>query len=280
MSETDDHPDRFQCLDQRAEGPPRPARHPPSIPPPPAVLPRTCTATEPYRNGYSSAPTSTSRPRLPQARRGWLRPDAVSSKFLQRTGYDFPRLTLQGLRRTWATLARGLHHASSKSALGHSTVAMTLHLQPRFAERSTTKQRTRGRPRFALTKSMRVGLAARAAPRRPTLRPTRETAVRRSPPVTPTFRRDDLVSFEPVGINEWQRQVAQAACQSCRKGGVALAPHRRDPSMSHGTRSAELAVPRFAAPQGKTTPAGTYRPDADPGSLLAPRSIWEYADDV
>src|SRR5207249_2032988 len=42
----------------------------------------------------------------------WLRPDAVSEVFLRRgRRYGLPRLTLKGLRHTWATLAleRGVH---------------------------------------------------------------------------------------------------------------------------------------------------------------------------
>ncbi len=60
---------------------------------------------------------------------GWLRPDAVSSMFLRRgRRYDVPRLTLQGLRHTWATLAleRGVHPRVVQERLGHSTIAITL----------------------------------------------------------------------------------------------------------------------------------------------------------
>ncbi len=58
-----------------------------------------------------------------------LRPDAVSSAFLRRgRRYDVPRLTLQGLRHTWATLAleRGVHPRVVQERLGHSTIAITL----------------------------------------------------------------------------------------------------------------------------------------------------------
>lgn len=60
---------------------------------------------------------------------GWLRPDAVSETFLRRgRRYDVPRLTLQGLRHTWATLAleRGVHPRVVQERLGHSTIAITL----------------------------------------------------------------------------------------------------------------------------------------------------------
>ncbi|MDQ3691701.1 MAG: site-specific integrase [Chloroflexota bacterium] len=59
----------------------------------------------------------------------WLRPDAVSEAFLRRVcRYDLPRLTLHGLRHTWATLAleRGIHPRVVQERLGHSTIAITL----------------------------------------------------------------------------------------------------------------------------------------------------------
>lgn len=59
----------------------------------------------------------------------WLRPDAVSETFLRRgRRYDLPRLTLQGLRHTWATLAleSGVHPRVVQERLGHSTIAITL----------------------------------------------------------------------------------------------------------------------------------------------------------
>jgi integrase len=60
---------------------------------------------------------------------GCLRPDAVSATFLRRVNqYGLPRLTLHGLRHTWATLAleRGIHPRVVQERLGHSTVAITL----------------------------------------------------------------------------------------------------------------------------------------------------------
>mgnify|MGYP000250479309 CR=1 FL=1 len=60
---------------------------------------------------------------------GWLRPDAVSATFLRRTRtYGLPRLTLKGLRHTWATLAleTGVHPRVVQERLGHSTIAITL----------------------------------------------------------------------------------------------------------------------------------------------------------
>lgn len=59
----------------------------------------------------------------------WLHPDAVSGAFLRRVRqYDLPRLTLHGLRHTWATLAleRGIHPRVVQERLGHSTIAITL----------------------------------------------------------------------------------------------------------------------------------------------------------
>jgi integrase len=58
-----------------------------------------------------------------------LRPDAVSATFIRRVNqYGLPRLTLHGLRHTWATLAleRGIHPRVVQERLGHSTVAITL----------------------------------------------------------------------------------------------------------------------------------------------------------
>lgn len=59
----------------------------------------------------------------------WLRPDAVSDVFLRRVRrYGLPRLTLKGLRHTWATLVReqGIHPRVVQERLGHSTIAITL----------------------------------------------------------------------------------------------------------------------------------------------------------
>lgn len=59
----------------------------------------------------------------------WLRPDAVSEVFLRRLRrYDLPRLTLKGLRHTWATLAleQGIHPRVVQERLGHSMIAITL----------------------------------------------------------------------------------------------------------------------------------------------------------
>jgi integrase len=58
-----------------------------------------------------------------------LRPDAVSAQFIRRVGqYELSRLTLHGLRHTWATLAleQGIHPRVVQERLGHSTIAITL----------------------------------------------------------------------------------------------------------------------------------------------------------
>lgn len=58
-----------------------------------------------------------------------LRPDAVSAQFVRRViQHGLPRLTLQGLRHTWATLAleQGIHPRVVQERLGHSTIAITL----------------------------------------------------------------------------------------------------------------------------------------------------------
>ena len=62
---------------------------------------------------------------------GWLHPDAISDQFLRRSAaYGLPRLTLHGLRHTWATLAleQGIHPKVVQERLGHSTIAITLGL--------------------------------------------------------------------------------------------------------------------------------------------------------
>jgi integrase len=58
-----------------------------------------------------------------------LKPDAVSAAFVRRVrAVGLPRLTLKGLRHTWATLAleRGIHPRVVQERLGHSTIAITL----------------------------------------------------------------------------------------------------------------------------------------------------------
>ena len=57
-----------------------------------------------------------------------LRPDAVSAQFVRRARFGLSRLTLHGLRHTWATLAleQGIHPRVVQERLGHSTIAITL----------------------------------------------------------------------------------------------------------------------------------------------------------
>jgi integrase len=58
-----------------------------------------------------------------------LHPDAVSAMFLRRVqSYGLPRLTLHGLRHTWATLAleQGVHPRVVQERLGHANIAITL----------------------------------------------------------------------------------------------------------------------------------------------------------
>jgi integrase len=58
-----------------------------------------------------------------------LRPETVSTNFLRRQRHlNLPRLTLKGLRHTWATLAleQGIHPKVVQERLGHSTVNITL----------------------------------------------------------------------------------------------------------------------------------------------------------
>jgi integrase len=59
----------------------------------------------------------------------WLHPNAVSDQFLRRAAaHGLPRITLHGLRHTWATLAleQGIHPKVVQERLGHSTIAITL----------------------------------------------------------------------------------------------------------------------------------------------------------
>jgi integrase len=56
-----------------------------------------------------------------------LRLETMSATFLRRQkASDLPRLTLKGLRHTWATLARARHPPPVvQERLGHSTIAIT-----------------------------------------------------------------------------------------------------------------------------------------------------------
>lgn len=58
-----------------------------------------------------------------------MHPDAISATFQRQVRrYALPRLTVHGLRHTWATLAleSGVHPRVVQERLGHSTVAITL----------------------------------------------------------------------------------------------------------------------------------------------------------
>lgn len=74
-----------------------------------------------------------------------LRPDAVSAQFVRRVAqHGVPRLTLRGLRHTWATLAleQGIHPRVVQERLGHSTIAITLgiysHVSPTLHDEAST----------------------------------------------------------------------------------------------------------------------------------------------
>jgi integrase len=74
-----------------------------------------------------------------------LKPESVSSTFLRRVNRaDLPRLTLKGLRHTWATLAleQGIHPRAVQERLGHSTIAITLgiyrHVAPTLHDEAAT----------------------------------------------------------------------------------------------------------------------------------------------
>jgi integrase len=59
----------------------------------------------------------------------WLHPDAVSEAFLRRVNaYGLTRISLHGLRHTWATIAleRGIHPRVVQERFGHSTISITL----------------------------------------------------------------------------------------------------------------------------------------------------------
>lgn len=79
-----------------------------------------------------------------------LRPDAVSAQFVRRVGqYGMPRLTLHGLRHTWATLAleQGIHPRVVQERLGHSTIAITLgiysHVSPTLHDEAASSVASR-----------------------------------------------------------------------------------------------------------------------------------------
>lgn len=76
----------------------------------------------------------------------WLRPNTVSDAFLRRVSrYGLPRLTLHGLRHTWATLALedGVHPRVVQERLGHATIAITLgiysHVSPRLHDEAANQ---------------------------------------------------------------------------------------------------------------------------------------------
>ena len=58
-----------------------------------------------------------------------LHPERVSREFDRRVQrWELPKLTLHGLRHTWATLAlqTGVHPRVVQERLGHSTIGITL----------------------------------------------------------------------------------------------------------------------------------------------------------
>jgi integrase len=58
-----------------------------------------------------------------------LHPDHFSREFVRRVArWEFPKLSLHGLRHTWATLAlsAGVHPKVVQERLGHSTISITL----------------------------------------------------------------------------------------------------------------------------------------------------------
>lgn len=58
-----------------------------------------------------------------------LDPDRFSREFRRRIErYDLPKLSVHGLRHTWATLAleAGVHSKVVQERLGHSTIGITL----------------------------------------------------------------------------------------------------------------------------------------------------------
>jgi integrase len=74
-----------------------------------------------------------------------LRPDAVSGQFLRRVARQgHLRLTLHGIRHTWATLAleQGIHPRVVQERLGHSTISITLgiysHVAPTLHDEAAT----------------------------------------------------------------------------------------------------------------------------------------------
>ena len=63
-----------------------------------------------------------------------LHPDVLSNRFDARVAtLDLPRITIHGLRHTWATLAleKGIHPKIVSERLGHSTIAITLDIYSR-----------------------------------------------------------------------------------------------------------------------------------------------------
>lgn len=76
----------------------------------------------------------------------WLRPNGVSDASLRRVSrYGLPRLTLHGLRQTWATLALedGVRPRLVQERPGHSTIVINLgiysHVSPRLHDEAASQ---------------------------------------------------------------------------------------------------------------------------------------------
>jgi integrase len=72
----------------------------------------------------------------------------LNQSFLRRVKkYDLPRLTLHGLRHTWATLAleRGIHPRVVQERFGHSTISITLACSATSGLPSTTRRQLQSR---------------------------------------------------------------------------------------------------------------------------------------
>ena len=82
------------------------------------------------RNGSQPAPPSSLRASCSLSRMGVAyHPERVSTEFVRRIAkWDLQRITLHGLRHTWATLALrgGVHPKVVQERLGHSTIGITL----------------------------------------------------------------------------------------------------------------------------------------------------------
>lgn len=174
---------------------------------------------------------------------GWLRPDAVSATFLRRAARDgMPRLTLHGLRHTWATLAleQGIHPRVVQERLGHSTIAITLGIYSHVSPTLDARRPRRSRP----------WCSRQQAP------PTREAATRhRAQPIgSSLIRVRSLVSTTTAPAVRLASMSGRLASRSgtCRSGRCGA--RRKITTLGPGCRPRASSSPKSVSAESSTRP--------------------------